>query len=287
MSWVYSYAGFHLYFYRFQVGDDHYVSVAAITCPLAAPPFPDCELVDNSPGAEYPDCCPTFRCPDRCFSESQRRWFSVGEKWTEEDCTSAICKDTDNVALSPCGFIALEPHCRAVDGNATADYPECCPTVECDPDTTCFVPRLNRHFAVGESWTEPGCSQATCREGGGISGKVCGLIGIPAGHPCSVDDGDDSLEYPQCCPKVTCRECYSERLERFFGPGETWTEEDCVGNQCKVRHFEPLHCSTFLHIFSARFVKTSHAAEPIGNVVENSKGFANSFKLMSSQIGHY
>ncbi|KAF0295807.1 hypothetical protein FJT64_006727 [Amphibalanus amphitrite] len=211
------------------------VVLSAVPCPLAAPPFPDCELVDGPTSAEYPACCPTLRCPDRCFSESLGRWFSKGDEWTEEGCTRARCVDTDQVVLLPCGLVAADgPNCRVVPGNASADYPACCVSVECETDRPCYVEELDRHFAVGETWTLPGCGQATCEQGGAVSGKGCGLIRIPPGYPCSVDDGDDSLEYPECCPKVTCRECHSKALDRFFAPGKTWTEPGCIKTKCTL-----------------------------------------------------
>ena len=212
------------------------VLVGGVACPVVAPPFPDCELVDGPAAAPYPDCCPELRCPGRCFSERLSRWFSKGEEWTEEGCTRARCIDTDQVSLLPCGLVASKPNCQVVPGNATADYPDCCVSVQCPPpDTPCYVPELDRHFAVGETWTTPGgCGQAICGEGGAVGAKGCGLIAVPPGHPCSLDDGDDSLEYPECCPKVTCQECYSESLDRFFGPGETWTGPGCTRMKCTV-----------------------------------------------------
>ena len=182
-------------------------------------------------------CCQA-RIGRSCHSPSLKKYFQHGDEWTESTCRRGRCL-RGLVLLEDCPpLIESGPpsRCTRRPGNEGASFPDCCPWMECHrpgADKPCFNSRLNRHFAVGESWSGSGCSRVTCTSNG-IGGVGCGSIGVPPGHPCSFNAGNSSLWYPECCPKLTCPDCYSERLDRFFGPGETWTEAGCVSKQCKV-----------------------------------------------------
>lgn len=228
-----------------------------VCSPPSSPPFPDCELVPyDGPPAEFPNCCPKFRCPGRCFDSSLKRWFNVGDNWTIAGCQRATCGDTDSVGILPCGLIAVLPGCRAVPGDPEAEYPGCCHTAECgpDPERPCYDEKLDRYFAVGEEWTLSECGgQATCRPGGAVTAVGCPLEATDS-PGCGLDDGDPSLEYPQCCPKITCKVCFSERHQRYFGPGANWTDQSCAHNHCgagpygaevKQQHCDPLGYAPF------------------------------------------
>ena len=188
---------------------DNSVVIGAVACPVEAPPFPDCELVDGPPSADYPACCPKLRCPDRCFSESLGRWFSKDQEWTEEGCTRAFCAGTDQVGRLPCGLLALPgPHCRVVTPRAGAEYPYCCPAPRCPG--ACFSRQMQRLFRVGASWTEPDCSRLTCVGTEMVASERCPIDAVPSG--CTVDPGEGDT-FPQCCPTVKCDNPYS----RLFG----------------------------------------------------------------------
>ena len=182
-----------------------------------------------------------------CYSPLLRRFFQEGESWTEPTRTESTCRrvrcSRGRAQLYECEpLIETGPpsNCRRRPGKEDAPFPACCPSLECDQpndDRPCFDPRLNRYVAPGEKFAMDGrCQTDVCTEGGRRAGKglPCPPLGIGRGCTRTVN-GDDSLEFPLCCPRVICDKCYSEELERFFSFRETWTEAGCVKKQCKVR----------------------------------------------------
>ena len=205
------------------------------SCPQV-PSSPNCLVKKpQSASAEYPECCPEYQCFDKCFSSSLQRWFDVGDTWTETGCQRASCTPSGLISLLPCGLIRVPGGCKAVPGDPDAEYPECCHKPVCEPEPEqpqCYDKELDRHFAVGEKWTLPDCSgQATCGEGGFAAAVGCPLEATDT-PGCGLDNGDLRFDYPQCCPKITCEACHSERLDRYFGPSDTWTGSSCTQNVC-------------------------------------------------------
>ena len=98
------------------------------------------------------------------------------------------------------------------------------------PEEGCFDPELDTTRHIGEQWLLPDCGGvAWCTEYSGIR-----RMGCPASSECRRrSEGDPTAAYPSCCPRLACDACYSERLGRHFGPGETWTEAGCVQSQCR------------------------------------------------------
>ncbi|XP_037070156.1 uncharacterized protein LOC119091461 [Pollicipes pollicipes] len=205
--------------------------------PVAAdPPQPGCQLLKGDPTADHPDCCERWLCPEpgQCVAPVLQRLVPVGHRWTEPPCARAECTE-HGVGAVGCPAFPTSPGCSVEPGVPGGEYPTCCPRENCTEAKPCYDKYLDRRFAVGERWTLPECSGAAeCEEGGAVSAVGCPLSAVAPGVPCALDDGELGLEYPQCCPKITCPDCYSQKLERYFGPGDEWTDEGCILNRCTL-----------------------------------------------------
>ena len=94
----------------------------------------------------------------------------------------------------------------------------------------CHDSALNVTRAHGEQWLLPDCGGvAHCRHGSTY------LYSCPPPNNCRwAADGDASAAFPRCCPRYACSDCYSEQLDREFGPGSHWTERPCVRRSCRL-----------------------------------------------------
>ena len=179
--------------------------------------------------------------------EDVERSSKEDTEWFESGCRRVRCS-RGRLQVDECPPLpdVLPPGCRRRDVHASHYYPACCPAFDCRPpsDRPCYAPELERHVAIGETWTLPGCAQATCRSAGGsVTIEGCSPTTVLPGSHCTLQDRDESLEYPQCCPRVTCPECYSKKTGRFFGPGDSWTGPGCIKETCLVSIYTPVQSS--------------------------------------------
>ena len=94
----------------------------------------------------------------------------------------------------------------------------------------CHDAALNIRRAIGEQWLLPNCGGAAICRRSYIITYPC-----PETYGCRrLDEGDPSATFPRCCPRLDCPFCYSEQLDRYFGPSSRWTEGNCVEHRCKV-----------------------------------------------------
>jgi len=118
--------------------------------------------------------------------------------------------------------------------------PDCCPSFEC----TQHCVTSKGIFAVGETWTEEGCTLFHCQlaEDGtpqALPHLECGIIAIDPNpySDCRLVVRDPSAEHPACCPEVDCEPvpentCYSAAKQRYFKAGDEWLEPPCTLITC-------------------------------------------------------
>ena len=174
-----------------------------------------------------------------CYSKALGKSVKSGFKWTESKCIQRRCSN-GRVLSQFCRVYKLKAkaNCKLVEGNSKADYPGCCPKLQCP--RPCFSKALKRPFQHGAKWTEPGCQQAQC-DNGKIIRLPCGLIAVKPG--CKVVKGNSKLPYPICCPRVKCpKPCFSKPLGRLYKNGQKWIEPGCIRASCSDGYIRRLAC---------------------------------------------
>ncbi|XP_043204885.1 extracellular matrix organizing protein FRAS1-like [Amphibalanus amphitrite] len=112
---------------------------------------------------------------------------------------------------------------------------------------SCVSRALGRRFPSGARWTEPGCTQMSCRRGL-VQGRGCAIASYPPGSGCVKVQGEPDAEYPDCCDRVKCPrpdQCFSIRLNKTFDDGEEWTERPCALYTCKRGTSEGQGCPMY------------------------------------------
>ena len=103
------------------------------------------------------------------------------------------------------------------------------------PEEGCFSPQLHSTLAEGEQRLLPNCGGLlTCAGRLGLQLDQCA---DPETNVCSRLEraaAAADASFPLCCPRITCHDCYSVELDRYFGPGERWTGPHCVLHRCEV-----------------------------------------------------
>ena len=191
-----------------------------------------CRRVEGTPGAPFPDCCPSEDCS--CYSSSLKKHFNDGATWTEPPCSRATC-EKGNILVLGCPE-RDGPNCIREEGQPGAAYPQCCPKITCADKDQCFSSALEKIFSDGAKWTEPMCVSATCAKGS-VSRKLCPpLLRLDSPRSCTILKGKPGSPYPQCCERVRCKSdgqrCYSRVNARYYRHRFSWSEGTCVRATC-------------------------------------------------------
>ncbi|KAK8741909.1 hypothetical protein OTU49_002008 [Cherax quadricarinatus] len=77
----------------------------------------------------------------------------------------------------------------------------------------CWIAKQNKSFPDGGQWQEPNCMRATClsyKSSLYVEYATCGLMGVEPG--CETVQ-DLTLDYPSCCPTLSCPNLDNEALK--------------------------------------------------------------------------
>nr|XP_053635366.1 uncharacterized protein LOC128690654 isoform X1 [Cherax quadricarinatus] len=144
-----------------------------------------------------------------------------GKVSSGEDITAAT-RVVKNVTHGPqltrrtcikCLLLDYEIHINAV---FRPRPPTCAPVHTCkhqDYPGMCWIAKQNKSFPDGGQWQEPNCMRATClsyKSSLYVEYATCGLMGVEPG--CETVQ-DLTLDYPSCCPTLSCPNLDNEALK--------------------------------------------------------------------------